>query len=86
MKKNIHILRTDRPSKLYGKDDKYKLDNSTIAIDWYISSAGYEPQYIYIISDEEIKEGDWCLDKFNQRWKLENNNLTAFDNKGIRRF
>jgi hypothetical protein len=41
---------------------------------------------IYITSDEEIKEGDWCLDKFNQRWKLEDEKLIAFDSKGIKRF
>jgi hypothetical protein len=65
--KNIHILPTDQPtSVLYGKDDKYKLANSTMGMDWFISSAGYKPQHIYITSDEEIKEGvnQWYLDKF----------------------
>jgi hypothetical protein len=57
--KNIHILPTDKPSRLYYKDDNYKLANSTMAIDWYISSAGYKPTNIYITSDEEIKEDDW---------------------------
>lgn len=41
---------------------------------------------LFITSDEEIKEGDWCLDKFNQRWKLENKKLIAFDSQGIKRF
>ena len=41
---------------------------------------------IYITNDEEIKEGDWCLDKFNQKWKLEDKKLIAFDGKGIKRF
>ncbi len=59
--KNIHILPTEKPSSLYYKDDNYKLANSTIAIDWYISSAGYKPTNIYITNDEEIKEGDWVV-------------------------
>jgi hypothetical protein len=64
--KNIHILPTDRPSRLYAKDGNYKLANSTMSMDWYISSAGYKPYNIYITSDEVIKEGvnQWYLDKF----------------------
>jgi hypothetical protein len=52
--KNIHLLPTEKPSSLYYKDDNYKSANSTMAIDWYISSAGYNPTNIYITSDEEI--------------------------------
>jgi hypothetical protein len=48
--------------------------------------AGISAENIYITSDEEIKKGDWCLDKFNQRWKLEDKKLIAFDSKGIKRF
>ena len=65
--KNIFLLPTDQlTSVLYGKDDKYKLANSTMSMDWFISSAGYKPKHIYITSDEEIKEGvnQWYLDKF----------------------
>jgi hypothetical protein len=64
--KNIHLIPTEKPSSLYYKDDNYKLADSTTAIDWYISSAGYKPTNIYITSDEEIKEGvnQWYLDKF----------------------
>ncbi len=58
--KNLHIIPTDKPSMLYSKDGnhKLKLANSTMAMDWYISSAGYKPINIYITSDEDIKEGD----------------------------
>jgi hypothetical protein len=59
--KNIHLLPTDKPSRLYYKDDNYKLANRTIAIDWYISSAGYKPTNIYTTSDEEIKDEDYCV-------------------------
>jgi hypothetical protein len=57
--KNIHVLPTDKPSEFYSIDGKHKLANSTMAMDWYISSAGYKPHNIYITNDEKIKEGDW---------------------------
>jgi hypothetical protein len=59
--KNIHLIPTDKPSELYAKNAKLKLYSSTMAMDWYISE-GYKPHHIYITSDEEIKEGDWCLE------------------------
>jgi hypothetical protein len=59
--KNIHVLPTDKPSEFYSIDGKHKLANSTMAMDWYISSVGYKPHNIYITSDKEIKEGDWVV-------------------------
>jgi hypothetical protein len=59
--KNIHVIPTDKPSRLYYNGTSYKDPNSTIAMDWFISSALYKPQNIYITSDEEIKEGDWIF-------------------------
>jgi hypothetical protein len=59
--KNIHVLQTDKSSEFYSIDGKHKLANSTMAMDWYISSVGYKPHNIYITSDEEIKEGDWVV-------------------------
>jgi len=59
--KNIFVISTEKPSRLYSKDGNHKLDNSTMAMDWYISSVGYKPHNIYITSDEVIKEGDWVL-------------------------
>jgi len=56
--KNIHVLPTDKPSrlvklKLFGKD-KYNFSKEILPIK-------DEEQYqnIYITNDEEIKEGDW---------------------------
>jgi len=69
--KNIHIIPTDKPSKIYSKDHNYKLANSTIAMDWYISSVGYKPQNIYITSDEEIKNGDSVILKNGRLTKAE---------------
>jgi hypothetical protein len=48
--KNIHLLKTEKPSRLYKDGEKLKLD---------IDSYGVNNQNIYITSDEEIKEGDW---------------------------
>jgi hypothetical protein len=55
--KNIHLLPTEKPSRLYKDGEKLKLD---------IESYGVNNQNIYITSDEEIKEGvdQWYLDKF----------------------
>ena len=68
-KKNIHILPTDKPSRLY---------KSKITQDVFISDnrsqhgdATYNVN-IYITSDEEIKEGDWII---------ENNNLGKCTNE-----
>jgi len=56
--KNIHILPTDKPSRLI-KDFNNKLilnyNNVKNLRD------GYQFQNIYITNDEEIKEGDWVL-------------------------
>ena len=50
--KNIHILPTDKPSRLYSDKGKLWLDDLVY---------GDNNQHINITSDEEIKEGDWCL-------------------------
>jgi hypothetical protein len=55
--KNVHVLSTDKPSRLYQKENRFKLDTHP-GIDCYISSASYKPVNIYITCDEEIKEGD----------------------------
>ena len=59
--KNVHVLPTDKPSEFYSIDGKHKLANSTMAMDWYISSVGFKPHNIYITNSEEIKDGDYGL-------------------------
>jgi len=59
--KNLFLIPTNKPSRFYSIDGKHKLVNSTMAMDWYISSVGYKPHDIYITNDEEIKEGDWII-------------------------
>lgn len=55
--KNIHVLPTDKPSKLF-----YLASNLHLEQGQLISPKNY--QNIYITSDEEIKKGDWCYDDF----------------------
>jgi hypothetical protein len=56
--KNIHIIPTDKPSRLI-------LQNTKLLLSKYKEvNEGFSEfnQNIYITSDEEIKKGDWCLD------------------------
>lgn len=59
--KNIHILPTDKPSKLYTINSISKLDWSKSYLE---QINGGTNQNIYITSDEEIKEGDWFYNPF----------------------
>lgn len=61
---NLHLLPTDKSSKLYKILDFNILD--IIQNPPYIMENGWlgnnvMNQHIYITSDEEIKEGDWCI-------------------------
>ena len=54
--KNIHVLPTDNPSRLFEIDGHLIINREQLI----------QPKYyrnIYITSDEEIKEGDWCIDE-----------------------
>ena len=51
--KNIHILPTSLPSRLFTANQKLVFDNENLATECIAA------QSIYITSDEEIKEGDW---------------------------
>lgn len=54
---NLFLLATDKPSRLFIDVDNNKLTitNNPIGGEYMMN------QNIYIISDEEIKEGDWYL-------------------------
>ena len=56
--KNIHILPTDKPSRLLVRNDKPSIlmlkEHSPFA-----TNETHTYQNIYILSDEEIKDGDW---------------------------
>ena len=59
--KNIHLLPTEKPSKLFKDGEKLKLD---------IESYGVNNQHIYITSDEEIKIDDYYLGNDNHIYCL----------------
>jgi hypothetical protein len=52
--KNIHLIPTDKLSRLYEFGGEYHLQIK--------SQENFRSQHIYITSDEEIKDGDWYLD------------------------
>ena len=55
--KNIHVLPTDKPSRLS------ILNNGKLNFGAeFISSSNSKAQHLYITNDEEIKEGDWFLE------------------------
>jgi len=68
--KNIHLIQTDKPSRLSILNSG-KLNFGAE----FISSSNSKAQHIYITSDEEIKEGDWCIDKHNVVYKQETDKI-----------
>jgi hypothetical protein len=51
--KNIFVLPTDKPSRLYEFGGEYHLQIK--------SQENFRSQHIYITNSEKIKEGQWCL-------------------------
>jgi hypothetical protein len=51
---NIHVLQTAQPSKLFYFNNELRLEHNTVE--------RKTNQNIYITSDEEIKEGDCCIE------------------------
>ena len=60
--KNIHLLPTDKPSRLFLKENTLLLNNQYTLQKIFTKG---KCQNIYITSDEEIKEGDWFFNGEN---------------------
>jgi hypothetical protein len=80
--KNIHIIPTDKPSRLA------KHSSGSFHIVSYIAHKKglykMTNQYIYITSDEEIKERDWCYAILSRQiFQNINPNLKSEDKKKI---
>ena len=61
--KNIHIIQTDKPSRLY-KNISKELSFTSIE---FTQKKGFNiNQNIYITSDEEIKVGDWVFNPYTE--------------------
>jgi len=59
--KNVHLLPTDKPSRLIFDKEEVRflpLQDYPILMD---NQDLVENQHIYITNSEEIKEGDWCI-------------------------
>ena len=73
--KNIHVLPTDKPSRLFMDD---KTTNIYLSLENNLFKNGLN---IYITSDEEIKEGDWFYQGFDsiihKCYKLTDNYVIA---------
>jgi hypothetical protein len=54
--KNIHVLPTDKPSRLYLTTHEYIFEKG-----YALSTDECQNKNIYITDDSEIKEGDWYL-------------------------
>jgi hypothetical protein len=66
--RNVHLLPTDKPSRLVKFfTNKFHLCKEILPI-----QDEEQYQYLYITSDEEIKEGDWCFDINGKIFKHEN--------------
>jgi hypothetical protein len=59
--KNIHIISTDKPSRLFTWGNKLRLGDLVGCPDYF----GKLNKNIYITSEEEIKEGDWFYAKYS---------------------
>ena len=65
---NLFVLPTDKPSRLVKNGSNVLLLTiQTLPLDVEL---GCFPHNIYITSDEEIKEGDWCIeyDDIDKKW------------------
>jgi len=76
--KNLHLIPTDKPSKLYKHNELgFKL---LAPVQHEIGAYKGSNQHIYITSDEEIKEGDWILKCKNVNdWNFKSGELQEKD-------
>jgi hypothetical protein len=59
--KNIHIIPTEKPSRLYKDDNQVLTLNTHPVLKGIFTNGIGSNQHIYITNSEEIKEGDWYL-------------------------
>ena len=83
--KNLHLVPTDKPSRLYEFGGNYHLQE--------IPQENFRGHNIYISSDEEIKKGNWYLEEksiFNPRKLIseewgDGQHFKTFNQKGFRK-
>jgi hypothetical protein len=77
--RNIHLIATDKPSRLYYNNKTLILDS--IEDKCYVEET--KNQHIYITSDEEIKDGDWYIHKQINYLRVSNSTAIPMDAKKI---
>lgn len=63
--KNIHVLPTDKASRIFKSQDNDFILLNTNVPNWFEINLNTTKQNIYITNDEEIKEGDWFYNKIS---------------------
>lgn len=53
--KNIHLIETDKPSRIHMTSQ-----NELVLCDLYFGKNTINGQHTYVTSDKQINEGDWC--------------------------
>ena len=66
--KNIHLIPTDKPSRLHNKNGELGNYPSTKLYIEDFKGNQHNSFHIYITSDEEIKEGDCVIDNVGRIW------------------
>lgn len=58
--------------------EPYNREGHKLELIHYVTNGdGLSPQHLYILSDDEIKEGDWCIELgFNRIFQVEKESLT----------
>jgi hypothetical protein len=71
--KNVHLLPTDKPSRLF-----IDIDDNKLKITQPIGGEYMNNQHIYITNDSEIKEGDWVNSEArNTLFKVKSKSITS---------
>ncbi len=92
--KNVHLLPTDKPSRLAGSEyitNEQGIDKRVLKFKLWdklipnkdLKDIGYIPQNTYITSEEEIKKGDWFSHKQINYLRVSNSNAIPMDAKKI---
>lgn len=82
---SVVLLPTDKGCIVLDKGKYYLVDGGDKVGYWFKSDHPRQPQHLYILSDEEIKEGDWVYNKrLGQIFQINNiNSPSATDYKII---
>lgn len=84
---NIVVIPTDDKSVVSIDINLNRLVHvSEYHLDYFYNQGSHFTQHLYLVSDVNIKNGDWVLDKYNQTWKISGDKMIAFDKSGNKRF